>query len=330
VIQRCEEEEGSKEREVTVAEENSDVIQALRDGTYSVAAGTPWLFARADMEGFIDVLFVDEAGQMSLANVIAMGGAARSIVLLGDPNQLPQVTKGTHPEGAGASALEHVLGEFDTIPPERGLLLDKTWRLHPDVCNYISQAFYEGRLEPHESTRAQAIESGSGLPGTGIHLLLVNHEQNSSRSTEEAKAVVEVISLLDGRDWINQKGEKRPLSLDDILIVAPYNLQVGEISRRLLQRFGQRGRVGTVDKFQGQEGALVLYSTASSSPDDAPRDIEFLYSRNRLNVAISRARAGDSHLQSRPVQDPMQDLRRDADGQYLLPFPRTGRAAERE
>ena len=119
----------------------------------------------------------------------------------------------------------------------------------------------------------------------------MNHEQNSSRSIEEAKAVVEVISGLVGRDWINQKGEKRPLSLDDIVIVAPYNLQVGEISRRLLQRFGQRGRVGTVDKFQGQEGALVLYSTASSSPDDAPRDIEFLYSRNRLNVAISRARA---------------------------------------
>jgi uncharacterized protein len=291
LIQRCEEEEVSVQSEVTLAEENDDVARGLGDGSYNVAAGTPWLFARGDMEGLLDVLFVDEAGQMSLANVVAMGGAAKSIVLLGDPNQLPQVTKGTHPDGAGASALEHVLGGLDTIPPEQGLFLERTWRLHPDICTYISEAFYEGRLQPHESTQAQAIAPGDRLGGAGLRLITVHHAQNSSRSEEEAYAVAEVMLALIGRLWTNQRGETRPLSFDDVIIVAPYNLQVGEISRRVQERLGSRARVGTVDKFQGQEGALAIYSTATSSPDDAPRDVAFLYSRNRLNVAISRARA---------------------------------------
>jgi uncharacterized protein len=291
IIQRSEEEEASSQPEVTVASKNGDVVDGLLDDTLHVAAGTSWLFADANMENLLDVLFVDEAGQMSLANVVAMGGAARSLVLLGDPNQLPQVTKGTHPEGAGVSALEHVLGELETLPPEQGLFLDNTWRLHPDICSYISEAFYEGRLKAHESTALQTIAPGPSAEGTGLRLIPVVHEQNSSRSPEEAMVVVETVSALLGRPWTNEKGKTRPLTLEDILIVAPYNLQVGEISRRLQERFGNRGRVGTVDKFQGQEGALVLYSTATSSQDDAPRNLEFLYSRNRLNVAISRARA---------------------------------------
>ena len=291
VIQRCEEEEASTQPEVTVAEKNEDVVKGLADGSCNVIAGTSWLFSRADLEGLIDVLFVDEAGQMSLANVVAMSGAARSLVLLGDPNQLPQVTKGRHPEGAGASALEHVLDGLDTIPKDKGLFLEKTWRLQPDLCRYISEAFYEGRLEPHPSTIGQTISPGPTVEGTGLRLWTVEHGQNSSRSPEEAAVVVETVAALIGRPWTNQKGETRKLTLEDILVVAPYNLQVGEIERRFQERFGVRGRVGTVDKFQGQEGALVLYSTATSSPDDAPRDIEFLYSRNRLNVALSRARA---------------------------------------
>jgi uncharacterized protein len=291
VIQRCEEEEASERPEVTVADDNKDVVKGLTDGSYNVAAGTPWLFARDDMEGLLDVLFVDEAGQMSLANVMAMGGVAPSMVLLGDPNQLPQVTKGTHPEGAGVSALEHVLGGLDTIPAERGLFLAKTWRLHPQICGYISEAFYDGRLQPDNSTHQQIIGAGDRLEGAGTRLLAVSHAQNSARSEEEAEVVAEIVACLLGRPWTNQRGETRPLTLEDILIVAPYNLQVGEISRRLHQRLGRRARVGTVDKFQGQEGALSIYSAATSSPDDAPRDVEFLYSRNRLNVAISRARA---------------------------------------
>lgn len=291
VIQKAEGGDASGEPEVTPTEENAEVILGLSKGQYEVAAGTPWLFARDDMEGLVDVLFVDEAGQMSLANVVAMGGAGQSIVLLGDPNQLPQVTKGTHPHGAGVSALEHVLGGMDTIAHEQGVFLDQTWRMHRDVCTYVSDAFYEGRLEPHPTTQVQTVEAADGIAGTGLRLLQVAHERNGSRSPEEAGRVVDAVAALLDQPWINQRGERKTLTLSDILIVAPYNLQVAEISRQLQGRFGPGARVGTVDKFQGQEGAVAVYSTATSSPDDAPRDIEFLYSRNRLNVAVSRARA---------------------------------------
>jgi predicted RecB family nuclease len=291
VGQRAEEEDGSHEREVTVADATEDVVVGLIAGQFNVVAGTPWLFARDDMEGRLDVLFVDEAGQMSLANVVAMGGAARSIVLLGDPNQLPQVTKGTHPEGAGASALEHVLGEVATIAPHEGLLLPTTWRLAPEICTYVSDAFYDSRLEPHESTRSQVVATGPILEGAGLRFLPCRHAHNSSHSPEECAVVADVVAALLGRPWSDRHGVERPLTLDDILVVAPYNLQVGEIARTIRARFGRPGRVGTVDKFQGQEGAIVLYSTATSSADDAPRDLEFLYSRHRLNVAVSRARA---------------------------------------
>lgn len=291
VVQRANEDEGSGEREVVVTDTSDGIAANLITGRFNVAAGTPWLFAREDMERRLDVLFVDEAGQMSLANVVAMGGAAESIVLLGDPNQLPQVTKGTHPEGAGASALEHVLAGVPTLAPDRGLFLPTTWRLGPDVCGYVSDAFYEGRLEPHASTAAQTVTPGRLLEGAGLRVMPCRHEHNSSHSPEEAAAVADSVQALLGRSWTDRRGVERPLTLDDILVVAPYNLQVGAIARALEARLGSRGRVGTVDKFQGQEGAVVLYSTATSSPDDAPRDLEFLYSRNRLNVAISRARA---------------------------------------
>lgn len=228
---------------------------------------------------------------MSLANVVAMGGAARALVMLGDPNQLSQVTQGRHPDSAGVSALEHVLGGQDTIPSDKGLFLEHTWRMHPDVCGYISEAFYDGRLQPHPTTLVQTVEGDGDLAGTGLRMLPVFHDQNASRSPEEANRVVQAVAGLLDHNWVNQRGEIGRLTLDDIVIVAPYNLQVAEISRALEARFGPGARVGTVDKFQGQEGAVAIYSTATSSPDDAPRDVEFLYSRNRLNVAISRARA---------------------------------------
>lgn len=288
IIQRADG-QGSVQPEVTISHDSKKVAPVLRDGQFDVVAGTAWLFSRSDMEGLLDVLFVDEAGQMSLANVVAMSGAARSLVLLGDPNQLPQVTQGTHPDGVGVSALEHVLGDSQTITPDRGLFLDKTWRMHPAVCSYVSTAFYEGLLEPHETTRQQGIGAAPVEVGTRVQALA--HHGNSSRSPEEASAVADLVGSLLGRPWTNQKGVTRDLTVDNILIVAPYNLQVGEIQRTLLARIGNPCRVGTVDKFQGQEGAVAIYSTATSSPDDAPRDVEFLYSRNRLNVAISRARA---------------------------------------
>jgi predicted RecB family nuclease len=279
---------------VRVVTENADVERALAEGEVDVVAGTAWLFAREQMEGTVDVLFVDEAGQMSLANVVAMGGSASSIVLLGDPNQLPMVSQGVHPDGAGASALEHVLDGATTLDDRRGLFLGETWRMHPDVNDYVSTAFYAGRLDAHPSTRVQRISSDDPLvDGTGVRFVPMSHEGNASRSTEEANRVADVVAGLIGRPWTNRHGVTAPIAPRDLCIVAPYNAHVAAIAKALEERLGPTERipVGTVDKFQGQEGAIAIYSMASSSRDDAPRDMDFLYSRNRLNVAVSRARA---------------------------------------
>ncbi len=264
---------------------------ALADGTHFVAAGTAWLFAARDMDDTLDVLFVDEAGQMSLANVVAMAGCARSIVLLGDPNQLPQVTQGSHPEGAEKSALEHVLAGRAVIPAGEGLFIPDTRRLHPDLCRFTSDAFYDGRLLSHATTHGQQLLAGSRLgDGAGVVYLPVEHGGNAARSSEEAALCADLVAELLACEWVNEKGARRKMTPDDILIVAPYNAHVAEIAERVRQRIGRDARVGTVDKFQGQEAAVVLYAMASSSAEDAPRAMDFLYSGNRLNVATSRAR----------------------------------------
>ncbi|HEV8545157.1 MAG TPA: TM0106 family RecB-like putative nuclease [Candidatus Limnocylindrales bacterium] len=288
VIQKGTIDSGSRAPGVRLTGEAGDVAPALVAGTHRVAAGTSWLFARPDMAGALDVLFVDEAGQLSLADVVAVGGSARSIVLLGDPNQLPQVSQGSHPDGAEASALEHLLGEAQTVPEDRGLFLPTTRRLHPDICDFISEAFYEGRLQPHPETARQGVGPGGFVEGTGIRFVPVAHDGNQARSREEADLVAEAIRGLVGRRWTDQRGVTRDLGIDDVLVVAPYNAQVAEIVRRVGTEFG-RPRVGTVDKFQGQEAPVAIYSMATSTPEDAPRQMEFLYSGNRLNVAISRA-----------------------------------------
>ncbi len=276
--------------EIRIAFKNPEVVAALDGGTAQVAAGTQWLFARPEMQDRLDVLFVDEAGQMSLANVLSMAGAATSIVLLGDPNQLAQVSQGTHPPGAEASALEHVLGGAPTLREEQGVFLSQTWRMHPEVCGFISDAFYESRVESHPSTHGQQVAAGGELEGTGVRFVALPHSANAARSPEEAERVAALVEALVGRDWTDQEGKTRALTADDIVVVAPYNAQVAEIRRQARKR-GLEPRVGTVDKFQGQEGAVVIFSMATSSPEDAPRNMEFLFSRNRLNVAISRARA---------------------------------------
>jgi uncharacterized protein len=288
VIQKGTIDSGSRAPGVKLTKESSEVAPALAAGTHRVAAGTSWLFARPDMAGALDVLFVDEAGQLSLADVVAVGGSARSIVLLGDPNQLPQVSQGSHPDGAEASALEHLLGDAQTVAPDRGLFLPTTRRLHPDICDFISEAFYEGRLEPHAETSRQRVGPGGFVEGTGIRFVPVAHADNQARSREEAELVAEAIRSLVDRHWTDQRGVTRDLMIDDVLVVAPYNAQVAEIVRRVGTEFG-RPRVGTVDKFQGQEAPIAIYSMATSTPEDAPRQMEFLYSGNRLNVAISRA-----------------------------------------
>jgi uncharacterized protein len=242
------------------------------------------------MEGGVDVLFVDEAGQVSLATVCSVAGAADSVVLLGDPNQLPQVSQGTHPEGAGASALEHLVGDARTIAPDRGLLLGTTYRLHPDVNAYISEAFYEGRLTPDAKNARQHVGDGEPVGGTGVRHVPLEHSGAGNRSRVEADWIARAIEALVGRRWTDRDGAVRPLTVDDVLVVAPYNAQVAEIAAVVEERLGGRPNVGTVDKFQGREAPVAIYSMTTSTPEEAPRDMEFLYSGNRLNVALSRAR----------------------------------------
>ncbi len=276
---------------VTLTDDNKAVDQALAAGAVNLVAGTAFLFARPELEGTLDVLFVDEAGQLALANAVAVGGSADSIVLLGDPNQLPQVSQGVHPDGVGISALEHLSGGAATIDPSRGLFLAETWRMHPAVNGYVSETFYDGRLEAHPSTANQTVTGRDpALDGTGLRYRPQVHTGQSSWSHAEAAAVADIVATLVGSDWTDADGRTRPLTIEDIIVVAPYNAHVAAINAAIEGRLGTPARVGTVDKFQGQEGAVAIYSMASSSRDDAPRDMDFLYSRNRLNVAVSRAR----------------------------------------
>jgi predicted RecB family nuclease len=277
--------------------DNASVSQALRAGTCDVVGAVAWTWCRAEMalpEPVLDVLIVDEAGQMSLANVLACAPAARAIVLLGDPQQLDQPTQGCHPPGAERSALGHILGDRATIEPEEGLFLGETWRLHPDICDFTSAAFYENRLRPIPGLERQRVHGGTTVPlaGTGMRHVPVEHEGNATDSAEEAAAVVELVrGLLDGgATWTDHHGDGHTLRLGDIVIVAPYNAHVAAIERAFAAADLGDPFVGTVDKFQGQERPVSIYAMGTSTPEDAPRGMEFLYSLNRLNVATSRAR----------------------------------------
>ena len=286
-IQKCSERDfGESEYGIARAKSNGSLFTALARGIH-VAGGTAWLWSRPEAAGAVDVLFVDEAAQMSLANVLAVSQAADSLVLLGDPQQLDQPTKGTHPDGTGVSALAYLLGDRQTIEENQGLFLEETWRLHPAVCDFTSGVFYQGRLKSRRDMEIQNVACGSPVSGTGLRLMPVHHEGNRNSSAEEADRVAELFRrLTDGTAvWTNHKGEILPVTKSDVLIITPYNAQVSELMNRLPD-----ARIGTVDKFQGQEAPVVIYSMATSSPEDAPRGMEFLYSLNRLNVATSRAR----------------------------------------
>jgi uncharacterized protein len=264
-----------------------DVVRALASGEANLAAGTAWLWARSALIGSVDVLFVDEAGQMALANALAAAPAAPNLVLLGDPQQLDQPSKGLHPPGMPASALAHVLGGEATLPAGRGLFLEETWRMHADVCGFVSEQFYDGRLRPRPELARLRLDAPPPLDGTGLRFVPVPHHGNRSESIEEVEAVRRLVDLLlrSGAQWTDASGERRPLAPEDVLVVAPYNAHVA----RLAEALGPV-RVGTVDKFQGQQAPVVVYSMATSSPEDAPHGAEFLYSANRFNVAVSRAR----------------------------------------
>jgi predicted RecB family nuclease len=279
--------EGEESEGVAVArEDNKEAWEALRIGKSNVVGGTSWLWSPEAAFEAVDVLFIDEAGQMSLADVLAVSQAGKKLVLLGDPQQLERPTKGSHPDGAEKSALEHLLNGRKTIPADLGFLLPETWRLHPKVCQYTSEFFYEAKLRSHPISLSRVLEGHRWLDGAGLWIVPVEHEGNRNSSAEEVEVVTRIVEglLKPEVKWFRGAGNPRRLKEEDILIVAPYKAQVADLSARL-----PKMRIGTVDKFQGQEAPVVIYSLTTSTPEDAPRGMEFLYSLNRLNVATSRA-----------------------------------------
>jgi uncharacterized protein len=252
-----------------------------------VIGGTAWDFANSARvpPGSLDLLVIDEAGQFCLANTIAVASAAANLLLLGDPQQLPQVSQGTHPEPVDGSALGWLVEDHRTLPAERGYFLDRTHRMHPAVCTLVSALAYEGRLRSHaELTAARHLD---GYP-PGVHVIRVRHEGNSTESPEESEAIVAQIMLRVGSAWTDEHGT-RSLRPADVLVLAPYNAQVVLLRQRLAAARLGDVRVGTVDKFQGAQAPVVFISMTASSVEDIPRGIPFLLNRNRLNVAISRA-----------------------------------------
>jgi predicted RecB family nuclease len=251
----------------------------------SVVGGTAWLFSREDFDERFDYLFVDEAGQVSVANIVAMATCARNIVLVGDPMQLSQPIQGAHPGESGLSALEYLLVGHNTVPPDRGIFLPTSRRMHPDVCRFISDIVYEGRLSSDEGAARQRILDEPTHQLSGALLIEVPHTGNRQSSPQEVAAIRHEIKLLVGKKFRDRDGKERQLELSDILVVAPYNLQVNALKAAL----PPEARVGTVDKFQGQEAPICLVSMTSSSADEIPRGVAFLFSLNRINVAVSRA-----------------------------------------
>jgi len=274
---------------VKYVDSTADALHSVAPG--AVVGGTVWLWASEAAAGSLDYLFIDEAGQMALAQALAAARSATNLVLLGDPQQLEQPQRGAHEDGADVAALVHLLGpDRATLGDEQGLFLDSTYRLHPAICAFTSEMYYEGRLRPQVNLAWQSLSGHSTYARPGLQLVEVEHEGNQAQAGEEVAAVVEIVRslLAPGCTWTDRRGVERPLGTEDILVVAPYNAQVSAL-RAALQGFGVT-RVGTVDRFQGQEAPLVLYSCTSSSPEDAPRGMAFLYDPHRFNVATSRAR----------------------------------------
>jgi uncharacterized protein len=234
-----------------------------------LVAGTAWLFSRHELDRSLDYLVIDEAGQVALADAFAMGTAARNLNLLGDPVQLAQVSQGLHPAGSGASVLEHLLGEALTIREDRGIFLEKSYRMHPDVCAFISEIVYAGRLHSDESAARRTTSWG-----TGIRFVAVEHDGNRTAADEEVAEIGKLIAELRHGTFTGCDGSARQLRADDFMVVAPYNAQV----RRLRGGLPAGVRVGTVDKFQGQQAPVVFFSMAMSSGEDVPRNLAFLFS----------------------------------------------------
>lgn len=267
---------------------NPEFAGFLAEHDGCVVGGTGWDFANANKipRLALDLLVVEEAGQYSLANTIAVAPSARNLMLLGDPQQLPQVSQGTHPEPVDQSALGWLVEGHHTLPRERGYFLDCSFRMHPAVCGPVSRLSYDGRLRAREDV--SAARHLDGVP-PGVRSMIVDHDGNSTDSPEEADAIVAELVKLLGAAWTDEHGTT-PLTQDHVLVVTPYNAQVVTLRRKLDAAGLTRVEVGTVDKFQGRQAPVVFVSMAASAAEDAPRGVAFLFNRNRLNVAVSRAK----------------------------------------
>lgn len=258
---------------------------------YDVIGATVYGFAK-DLcyESPLDVLFVDEASQVALANLVAVTGAAKNIVLMGDQMQLEQPIQGSHPEPAGKSALEFMLKGHAVIPDDQGVFLERTYRMHPNVCQPLSEIVYEGKLKSDKQTEIQSINVDKPTLVTqanGILSISVQHEDNTQSSEEEVIKVQHLIDELKTGTFTNNKGEENPITDEDILVVAPYNMQVNLLKEKLKGEL----KIGTIDKFQGQEAPVVIISMAVSDVAESSRGLDFVFDINRLNVAVSRAQA---------------------------------------
>lgn len=269
---------------------NAEVFEGFENGRFQLVAGTAWLFAQPRFDQKFDYLFVDEAGQVSLANLVAIGLSAKRIILLGDQMQLGQPVQGEHPHESGLSVLDYFLQGKATVPPDRGFFLGETWRMHPEICAFLSTALYDQRLaaRAHTQTQSLVLETDTAhfaLRQTGLHFVPILHKNCTDSSEEEAQLVTEIYNSLLKQSY-TKEGQILPIQDENILIVTPYNLQVQLLKNRL----PEKARVGTIDKFQGQEAEVVIISMVTSDGESATHQMEFLYSKNRLNVAISRAK----------------------------------------
>ena len=258
---------------------------------YQIVGATVYGFANeVSYDQPVDYLFVDEASQVALANLLAVSGAAKNIILMGDQMQLEQPIQGSHPGQSGASALQYMLMGHSVIPDGKGIFLERTYRMHPDVCAPLSEIVYEGRLQADADNSKQTITIPKPSLITKAHGILsvsIEHEGNTQSSEEEALVVQQLIAELKTGTFTNKDGQQNPITDADILVIAPYNMQVNLLKEKL----GSIFKIGTIDKFQGQEAPVVIISMAVSSIEESPRGLDFIFDINRLNVAVSRAQA---------------------------------------
>jgi uncharacterized protein len=264
----------------------SELSTWLSDNSGGVlVGGTAWTFRKKEMLSLppFDLIVIDEAGQFSLANTISMATVTKRLLLVGDPQQLPQVSQGSHPEPVDESALSWLLGDNEVIDPAYGYFLPMSYRMVSALCEPVSRLSYRNELKSAPDANLRSL--AESVPG--LNLVAVPHSENGTFSTEEAEKVLELVNSLIGKSWTD-KDEVRNLEASDIKVVAPFNAQVSRISKLLKANRLDKVLVGTVDRFQGQQAAVVIMSMATSSPGDVSRGLDFLLSRNRLNVAISR------------------------------------------